>query len=281
MAWSGLPSRSWLRASRSHGSVCRRLSASRLAPRRAARPRKAPPASISGSWHGSPTSTTLAPACSAWARSRASLRVPTMAASSTTTTLRASRPGRPGRLRSARNRSIVEDGMPASSWRCLAARAASEHPMTRWPDSVHASSGGGEGEGLAGPGQAFDHLDTVAGCADGPDHGGLLVRERVSAGDRSGEGNRCRPDLPRPVAAGGRRRRDLPRPRASRGWSSGSRRSSPSTELPSARRIMAPAGSRPTAKTCSDPRNPSTRASTSSTFPPNGSELQTALMTSR
>ena len=50
-----------------------------------ASPAKAPPASISGSWQGSPTSTTLAPA-GLGRRASASLRVPTIAASSTTST---------------------------------------------------------------------------------------------------------------------------------------------------------------------------------------------------
>ena len=42
------------------------------------------------------------------------------------------------RSKSMRSRSIVTDGMSASVWSCRAAFAASAHPITVWPLSVHA-----------------------------------------------------------------------------------------------------------------------------------------------
>ena len=62
MARSGSPARSSARVARSHSSLWRRLSVRWLAPSRCCRPPKVPPASISGSWHGSPTRTTFVPA---------------------------------------------------------------------------------------------------------------------------------------------------------------------------------------------------------------------------
>ena len=76
---------------------------------------------------------------------------------------------------------MVAAGMPASSWSCLAARAASEQPITRYPEASQAWRGGGEGEGLAGAGDAFDDLDAVARPADRPDHRLLLRRQRPRA----------------------------------------------------------------------------------------------------
>ena len=83
--------------------------------------------SISGSCFGSPTRTTFAPARSAWSSARASTRVPTIPASSITSTVLGSidvRSSRPS------NRVNVEDGMPAADWSSAAARAASAAPMT-------------------------------------------------------------------------------------------------------------------------------------------------------
>ncbi len=122
----------------SQASTCRRLSTRRLGSRRWASAANAPPASISGSWWWSPTSTTFASAAAAWSSSRVSLRVPTMAASSTTTTCRSVSPGVPGRSRSISSRSRVTDGMREPSWSCRAARADNAAPITTWRLSPHA-----------------------------------------------------------------------------------------------------------------------------------------------
>ena len=183
MARSGSPARSSARVARSHSSLWRRLSVRWLAPRRCCRPRKAPPASISGSWQGSPTSTTLVPAASAWARSRASLRVPTIAASSTTSTvvsssavLRRSMP--------ARRRSMVAAGMPASSWSCLAARAArraADHPVTRMPPTP--SRAAARAKVLPAPATPSTISTPSPRRADRSHHPLLLLRQRRSRRD--------------------------------------------------------------------------------------------------
>ena len=67
--------------------------------------------------------------------------VPTsIPASSMTMTVRGGRAERgPGRSRSARNRSAVEEGMPAPDCSSAAARAARAAPTTWWPDVCQAA----------------------------------------------------------------------------------------------------------------------------------------------
>ena len=85
------------------------------------------------------------------------LRVPTIAASSTTSTVPAANPPASGQSRSSSSRSIVCDGMPASvcSWR--AAFAATAQPITGWPAACHASRRS-PSEGLARPGDTLDNI---------------------------------------------------------------------------------------------------------------------------
>src|SRR6266545_4916861 len=74
-----------------HRAACRRLWDRVEAPSRNRKPRTPPPASIAASCLSSPTNTTLAPASWAWSSRRASLREPSIPASSTTRTVLASR----------------------------------------------------------------------------------------------------------------------------------------------------------------------------------------------
>src|SRR6266536_3161477 len=89
MASSTRCSRTRSIARRSHSSTWRRLTVNSEAPSRSRNPRNPPPVSIEANCRSSPTGTTLAPARRAWSSSGASLRVPTMPASSITSTVRA------------------------------------------------------------------------------------------------------------------------------------------------------------------------------------------------
>src|SRR5687767_7415279 len=82
---------------------------------------------MEANWRSSPTSTTLAPARSAWARRGASFRVATMAASSTTSTVRPSSSVRP-LARSRSSRSMVRASVKPSSARpTLAVQDLADH----------------------------------------------------------------------------------------------------------------------------------------------------------
>ena len=79
----------------------------------------------------------MAPARAARSNTRASWRVPTIPASSTTSTLRPGSP--PSRRAEASSRSMVDASMPAAVRSSAAARAARAHPMTRWPADSQAA----------------------------------------------------------------------------------------------------------------------------------------------
>ena len=181
-----------------------------------------------------------------------------------------------------RRRSMVDGGDAGVVLELLGGpggERAADHPVARRLPRV---AGGGEGEGLAGAGDALDDLDAVARRADRAHHRLLLVGERRPR-PRSRPRQRRGSATPAPVspAAHGASRRAGPRARASPVWSSGLVGPGRDRPSPSSRRMAAAPRSARTARTWSEPRNPSTRSRTWSTRPPAGSALQTALMTSR
>ena len=118
-------------------SCWRRFSLSSMAPSRSARAPKAPPASISASWRGSPTRISLAPDSAVDSISRPMVRVPTMPASSTTSTSRGPRTRVPSSS-SPRSRAKVTEGMPARDLELLggpgAERGARDDVAGRFED---------------------------------------------------------------------------------------------------------------------------------------------------
>ncbi len=129
-AWSTSPLRSWCSAQRSVSSCCRRFSVRVSTGCLFARAASTPPAWISGSCFGSPTSTTFARCVAASRRSGARVRVPTMPASSTTSTVRSSSRWSP-RWRSRLSLAIVVERIPEPAWSSCAAEAESAQPITR------------------------------------------------------------------------------------------------------------------------------------------------------
>ncbi len=172
--------------------------------------------------------------------------------------------------------------MPASSWSCLAARAASEQPITSVAGRLPRPRGRRRARRSCRRRRRLRRSRrrrptsrssrTIRSCSSASDGRPATAASTASA-------------LATPVPASRRpiARCDELGPRVSSISGVVQRISSvrAATTVPSSRRMAAWVRSAPTARTCSERRNPSTRSRTWSTRPPAGRALQTALMTSR
>ena len=221
----GFPARIWRSAWCSHGSTWRRLSVSAAAPRSRARAANSPPASISGSWAGSPTATSFAPSRAARSSRRARVRVPTIPASSTISTARGPRPvGCPvsGSVRAASvsSRVIEVAGMPAPSAELAGGGGGQRAPDDPVPGGAPPVGGGPQRGGLARAGVPDDNVD--------PGPGGQQARGPSRSARRSASRRRITPGPPGRARRARRRRRGgrgprparRSRPRAGPRWSS-------------------------------------------------------------
>ena len=116
---------------------------------------------------------------------RASLRVPTMPASSTTTTVRSSRGGAP--LDGGEERVEGGRGNPSSGFELCggpSGQGGADDPVARTFPSV---ASGIDGEGLPRARRRGEDVDTVAGHAQVSHDMGLLARQRRMGVERPGE----------------------------------------------------------------------------------------------
>jgi hypothetical protein len=135
-----------------------------------------------GELAGTPTSTTLAWAASAWASLRASLRVPTIPASSSTTTARAGRRS-PGWARSWRSASRLLAGMLLRWCSSAAARGGQGDAGGVMAGGVLGGVGGSEGLGPARAGDAEHHVDAMARPSEVAHHVRLTPRVMVGSAE--------------------------------------------------------------------------------------------------
>ena len=152
-----------------------------------ARAVNSPPAPISGSCAGSPTSTRVPPAARVWVSSAARVRVSTIEASSTTRTPpRVVRPVVPWPDRSAgpsRIRAREGRGIPVACSNRRAVTAATAAPLYRSALLGPHPGRGGDGRGLAGAGRP-DHHGQSRRRGEGRDHALLLRRQAQPGGGR-------------------------------------------------------------------------------------------------